>query len=264
MNKENCLGRPKLILPEKCIINSYLLGDNTYQLGKLYNISHGTIRNILIRNDIKLRKRTEIGRAKSKFSLNENIFDLIDSHEKAYWLGFLITDGGIFNGAISLHIAIKDINHLEKFKSFMGSNHNIYIRKNKHPSCRLRFKSQKLCSKLSKYGIVPNKTFIAKFGKNIPKKYLCSYILGIIDGDGSFTNSNNNMSISITSASKKFINDLQNTLVTKCNLNKTKINHIKNKYILTYCGNNQVPRIAKYVYSKSSIFLERKKNKIIF
>ncbi len=56
------------------------------------------------------------------YNINENVFDNIDTEEKAYWLGFLYADGYVTykNYTIGLGVALKDIDHLRKFKDFLG------------------------------------------------------------------------------------------------------------------------------------------------
>ncbi|MGM9535052.1 MAG: hypothetical protein ACI3VR_07355, partial [Intestinibacter sp.] len=61
---------------------------------------------------------------------NEHIFDVIDTEEKAYWLGFIFADGyigstplepnkkSVYNFELSLKL--EDTSHLEKFKSFIS------------------------------------------------------------------------------------------------------------------------------------------------
>lgn len=47
---------------------------------------------------------------------------MIDSEEKAYWLGFLYADGYLTarNHMVGLSISIKDIEHLRKYNRFLG------------------------------------------------------------------------------------------------------------------------------------------------
>ena len=60
---------------------------------------------------------------KPKF--NENIFDIIDTEEKAYWLGFIFADGYIetpkpnMKYTFEICLSCKDKHHLEKFNIFM-------------------------------------------------------------------------------------------------------------------------------------------------
>jgi intein-encoded DNA endonuclease-like protein len=66
------------------IINLYKSGISTIDLGKMFNIHNSTIGNILKKSNIFLRKPTEFNR---KTSLNHDYFSIVDSEEKAYWLG---------------------------------------------------------------------------------------------------------------------------------------------------------------------------------
>jgi hypothetical protein len=254
-------GRPRTTLPEQNIIDDYLKGEGSPTLGKRYGISPETIRNILNRNGIPRRSKSDNGRLSSNFDIDESVFDTIDSHEKAYWLGFLITDGNIYNGTISLHLAIKDIEHLYLFRTFMKSNHLVHEIHRTHDSCRIRFKSQKLCTSLAKHGIVPNKSFVTEFAKNIPKEFLSSYVLGILDGDGCFriNKACNTLMFTITSASSDFIRELQALLISECFLNKTKISKYKNKHTLIYAGTKQIFRICCFIYQTNTSHLARKK-----
>ena len=56
-----------------------------------------------------------------KYYYNKHFFDVIDTEEKAYWLGFMYADGYITSKSfrIGLSLAIKDIEHLRKFNAFL-------------------------------------------------------------------------------------------------------------------------------------------------
>lgn len=57
----------------------------------------------------------------SKKNIIKN-FEKIDNEEKAYWLGFLYADGNVSlkEDKIELSLAEKDLNHIKKFKNFIG------------------------------------------------------------------------------------------------------------------------------------------------
>lgn len=52
-------------------------------------------------------------------------FDSIDCDEKAYWLGFIYSDGYITGRVLGIKLSVKDIAHLEKFKKAIKSEHKI-------------------------------------------------------------------------------------------------------------------------------------------
>ena len=54
------------------------------------------------------------------YDFNDNYFEIIDSEEKAYWLGFLLADGCVsttHGNRVILQISSKDEEHLKKFKA---------------------------------------------------------------------------------------------------------------------------------------------------
>lgn len=64
-----------------------------------------------------------------KYRADYRKFKIIDSAEKAYWLGFIAADGCVYvretNSTIRIQLNAIDKKHLEKFKKFMNSNVNI-------------------------------------------------------------------------------------------------------------------------------------------
>lgn len=125
-----------------------------------------------------------------KFYLNEHYFDVIDSEDKSYWLGFLMADGCVTDrGDIVLSLAPKDFNHLQKFNSSLSSSYPIKERKtilkNKiYKSYGIDIRSRKLCLSLSKMNIIPRKSLAAKPPK-INADLLKHFWRGVFDGDGS-------------------------------------------------------------------------------
>ena len=89
---------------------------------KLFDIkAPQTIRNLLKRKGIKI-----IG-FRNAYPVNEEYFSVIDSAEKAYWLGMLYADGSV-TSKNQLWLGLKDKEHIEKFKTFLQSKHKIQER----------------------------------------------------------------------------------------------------------------------------------------
>lgn len=118
---------------------------------------------------------------------NKDIFEVIDTEEKAYWLGFLYADGsvGSTEHKIELGLKIEDIGHVQKFKDFVGLNNKISIRE-KTKSCRFSFRSLDFKNNLIKQGCFPNKSLILKFPtyEQVPKYLIKHFMRGYFDGDG--------------------------------------------------------------------------------
>jgi hypothetical protein len=124
--------------------------------------------------------------------INDSVFEVIDTEEKAYWLGFLYADGNIKDTKVELSLQYGDINHLEKFREFMGLKNKIQVRTSKiddkeYKSCRLSFRSKKVSSDLIKLGCVPRKSLVLKFpsDEQVPAHLKRHFMRGYIDGDGS-------------------------------------------------------------------------------
>lgn len=121
--------------------------------------------------------------ATRKFAVNESYFEKINSFNKAYWLGFLFADGYNRYSEITINLHSKDIQHLEKFKNALSSEHKI----RQHPSRNIatfKFRSLKMGKDLYNLGCIKNKSLIMDKPSNIKEKFLPAFIRGYFDGDG--------------------------------------------------------------------------------
>lgn len=129
--------------------------------------------------------------------MNDNFFNNIDSHNVAYWIGFIAADGSISvkRNKLSFGLSIKDKEHLEKFKKTIGCNNIITERDTLstngkyYSSCYLTISSKEIVSDLLTYGIEERKSYKdIDFLSYIPDEYKFSFICGLFDGDGWFCN----------------------------------------------------------------------------
>ena len=76
---------------------------------KMFGIHRETLAKYLKQNNLHEDRRS--------YKINENFFKVIDTEEKAYWLGFITADGGLKSDAniLKLRQSKKDTSHLEKF-----------------------------------------------------------------------------------------------------------------------------------------------------
>lgn len=224
-----------------------------------------------------------------KYSINENYFDVVDSHEKAYILGFIYADG--YNREDLLELVQieerKDI--LEKIKIALDSD--APLKEYTLGKWTLNICSSKLCKSLTRLGAIRNKSLALVFPKDImDDQYMNSFILGYFDGDGCVWDGKckkmivkdssrvigyrerivHNVKFTITGVNS-FIEPLQNYLVERLGFKKTKLNYAKakNPSIITkdsvctmeYSGRKQLAKLYKYMYSDSPIFCNSKKSK---
>lgn len=254
------------------IINLYISGTSCKQIGKLFNCSKQTINLLLRDNDVALR---DISHCQQKYSIDENVFEKIDSHEKAYWLGMISGDGCVTKrGELTFSLQEKDKIYVEKFKEFLKAEHPVTIvsnrdKKDGSPSISHCFyvSNKKLVEDLNKLSIVPNKTYGMEFPP-IKDEFLSSYMLGLIDSDGSFClkSKYNKKDIKTLSFSFigpiKFVEKFQEILINKCNVSKTKLDTQNSDIVrvLNYGGYKHIFSIVKFLYSHSPVWMERKKS----
>ncbi len=264
------------------IIQNYKNGISPYKMVKtipeLYNKRPSVIYNILKNNNIPVRKETIITKQRRlnrrKYNVNDNFFDVIDSENKAYWLGFIYADGFINTNddKIGISLSIKDIEHLEKFKKdieFTG-NINIYEQKQGYnvgsKYCRILFTSENMKKQLIDKGVFELKTDKLKFPteKQVPNKFIYDFIRGYIDGDGCITHEKLQkcgiwgMSLKIT-GTFDVIDNIQRIFNVQ-HLKKEQRHPERNKdnYSISIGGNKQLQNILDLVYKNSNIYLERK------
>lgn len=187
----NCLPRRKgnsgtrlTLEQEQTIRDKYEKGFSLFQLQKDYNISYNKIKNII--------KSCSVVSAAKRLNptLKEDYFEKIDSNEKAYWLGWLVSDGSITNQPdkskfqLELTIKAEDENILHLFENDLGVQNRVYTSNKKYK--RFSLGSKKIVTDLEKLGITQNKTFSVKVPA-FNEQYNAAFIRGLFDGDGGFT-----------------------------------------------------------------------------
>lgn len=175
------------------IVELYIQGTSINQIGKLFGgLHYNTIKKILQERGIRLRTRSESHYSDGR---NVDIFKIIDSEEKAYWLGFLSADGCVYKGSIKINLQARDKNHLEKFKKFVGVKNidvRIYI-ENGREYADFSFGCIPMVENLKQYGVVENKSLKLQppIGL-IPEEFYLDWVRGYIDGDGGISYSKKN------------------------------------------------------------------------
>lgn len=213
----------KIITEEqKEIIRNYYL---TYPItlnamAKKFNLSSPTIGKIL--GDIPRYSKAKLNNPE----LQEHFFETIDSEEKAYFLGLLISDGNVFEkdsqgrqASISITLNLNDEYLLNKFKECIKANTSISY--DGRGCGQIAIRSDIMATELAKYGVIPRKSYFT-YLPQINNKYMNHLIRGIFDGDGSIQakmGKNNRFLHSFSfCGSHQLMEDLSNYLTTELNL----------------------------------------------
>ena len=250
-------------LCERDIILLYESGDlTTKEICDKYHISKHKLRTLLINNGIK-------SKSSKKYLYNDDIFENIDSEYKSYWLGFLFADGYVRNrknvgSELKLKLCASDKQHLIKFKNFI-TNDNIpivYEEYRNSKSYKISINSKKIVSDLMNKGCVNKKSKIIKFPEFISEELLSHFIRGYFDGDGSISYSDKHINLNFVCGSKIFLQKLSLFLSIKTNCKIANlVGSSENYKYLSYSSKDDLHKLYDYIYRKSNIFLDRKKEK---
>lgn len=198
-----------------------------------------------------------------KYERNSNVFEKIDSEEKAYWLGFLYADGYVDSEKSELILGLgeKDKDHIIKFQNFLETNCPYKDKiNNQNKSYRFfRIYDQKICNDLEKQGLYRKKSLTLSPNFDIPNEFLIAWSRGLFDGDGSIfpvKNSANSvryrMDLIGTEAILNYIMDLWQI--------KKKLDRNRSVPKFVIAGKNEVNKILHLLYDNASIYLDRKYN----
>lgn len=125
----------------------------------------------------------------SQLAVDELYFEKINTHEKAYWLGFIYGDGHIgknTSGTPTLTVCIheRDTGHLRKLKQALCSEHAI---SQSGDDVTLKLTNRELVSSLKEHGCGEDKTFSGSV-PNLNQELKLPFIRGLVDADGSLAN----------------------------------------------------------------------------
>ena len=236
------------------------------QISVKTNISRYKVRQMLVKGGYYIRTSKE-GRKLILPHINHNAFSIVNSHEVAYWIGFLAADGNIYKNRVKIMLAERDTGHIMKFKEFLKSKYKICknitnLNGKKFVSVGFGFTSEIMTNHLERHGIVPNKSKTLTLSKKIPDKFINSYVLGLCDGDGCFSVGKTGQITFVLTASKNIAEEVQSLLIKNCGVSKTKIRQYKHSpctFSLVYHGNKQVKNIVQFLYNEHLTCLDRKK-----
>lgn len=165
---------------EKDIIEQYAV-KTAKELSSTYNCSISQINKVWMLAGLR-------GKNNRSQYFDFDYFDNVSSSDRAYFIGFIAADGCIYDRGkencqkwLRFTLNKDDREILDVFSNCLGGNVGISEFKT---TVTITLVSDKICSDLSKYGIVERKTKDLVV-KNIPSEYIWHFIRGYFDGDGS-------------------------------------------------------------------------------
>lgn len=244
----------------------YLQGNSVQSCADKYKIKFSVARRIIVGAGIN----RSMAQANRKYQLDERFFDVIDSEEKAYFLGFLYADGSLCERDKSVNITLiaTDSYILELFSQLIGTNRPLKDRHPKHfnsqPQKVMWINSAKMYPQIIAKGCRPNKTKDLTFPleEQVPRALLNHFIRGFFDGDGSLTVSGKLRKLSFV-GTKEMMKGIQEYFIQEIGLPVTKLYNSRNTFSLVSSGANWTKKILDLIYKNATIYLTRKHEKYL-
>lgn len=258
----------KLSAPElRKAIDLYKSGHSLRQVAKILSRDRAALARMLRKSRIEIRQ--ERGRRVHHF--NQRVFEVIDTPEKAYFLGFLFADGSNDekSGRILLEVARRDESHLRKFVRFLSSSHKVRRRRKtsnqRTSSSKLSIQSRALSADLASHGCVQRKSLVLKFPNIVDAELRRSFIRGYFDGDGCITTywrkeRRKYKSSCDFAGTRDFLSEVATELSGTLGLQPRL--YQQGKIWRLYVSKHQdVKELLEYLYRESGIYLDRKYRK---
>jgi hypothetical protein len=227
-------------------------------------ICNETVRTWLVRSGITMRPSRDSLIA----PVNEHYFDIIDSEQKAYWLGFLVADACIGKSAgtrraLRFYLANKDAGAVEQFASDISYEGKLRHMKKK---CQIgiTFNSVIFCNSLINLGYLLWKNEGSpKILENLRPDLVRHFIRGFFDGDGCISCSKKNLKHYFNIVADKLhyrALDAVGTIISQqVELPPKPPKERKTCIAVGWNGNQQVARFGLWLYKDATRLLERKK-----
>lgn len=237
-------------MTDEIIIEMYKSGMPFKKMAPIIGLSDGAIRNVMYKHGIPMNREQYSGQPR-KNKVNENYFKAW-SHEMAWVLGLLITDGHVNKTIHSIYFSQKDDRILKLIAKYMQADYILAATGPTKTTPTLVINSKIIKEDLAGLGIVANKSLTVKFPE-VPEDFLASFVRGVIDGDGWVQKTGYVMNI--TSGSRYFAEGLfavfqswklHTEITTSVTKKDTPI------YRIWVKGKSDLPKLANIIYNDVS------------
>lgn len=234
------------------------------KLGRKYGVKRQTISKYLKKRNI------DVINYQNRCRIDETVFDIIDTEEKAYWLGFIYADGNISSEGhrFEINLSTVDLNHMLKLKSFLQGN-DIEIRIDTckgedYPMCRMSVRNEHLWNALNEKGCVPCKSLVLRWPDEkifAEKSLIRHFIRGYWDGDGTiglYNGKYGTMFNLAVAGTPMFLSGIRDAIGLGGTLRNGSCNAYENKVWTLSFNTLKARKIARLLYQNATIYLDRK------
>lgn len=267
LRSEGITSKVTISEEDECrMVSAYKNGMTVREIAKKFNVGEKRASGILKKHNVNILLSCE---RPSKYSLNEQYFDDIDTQDKAYILGFLYADGCNCRNHISICLQERDKEILDKISFALGSNRPLRFIDYSHRDgdCQNQYSltvtNKHMANKLIDLGMVQNKSLVLEFPEWLNKDFYRHFVRGYFDGDGYVSKNYYNAKLSIVST-KAFCESVQTILHEDVGINASIYlchkNELTTTRTLQISGRNQIRKFLDYIYNDANLYLQRKYN----
>lgn len=196
------------------------------------------------------------GVADYKKAFDESAFAVVDTPEKAYWLGILITDGYVIEpgrtGSPLVGLQMVDREAAEGFRDFLGLQHpvlRIEPRGERHQVMyRAVCHSRRMARDLSRFGVVPRKSH-STFLPILAEELMPHLLRGLFDGDGTASRRADGQALVGFCGSERLVSEVRMWLICRLGVSDNRVHENGTIRYVQWSHRSDVQRIARYLYS---------------
>lgn len=210
----------------------------------------------------------------NRFKVNHTFFEVIDTEEKAYFLGLLFADGWITKARnkspmVGIKLVEEDGYLIEKFRDLIAPNHKVSTKSfpdsNWSTIKYIAVTSVPLVHSLLNFGIQYQKSHSGMiFPKSLSPTLIPHFIRGFFDGDGGIqVRKHDRVEIAFYSTCESFLDDLLETLEFIpyfCKFVDKRESGL-DLHEIRLSRQKSVKMLYDFLYKDATIFMKRKKDK---
>lgn len=192
-------AKTRKVTREWLIEHRYNKGMTLQEMGTLLGVTRERVRQLCAREGLTDKvalkqsywRKEDVG---EKVSVNKEYFDVIDSEEKAYWLGYLVAKGRIqalTHGrlVVTMNAAEKNVEHVYQLLTTLEAEVPLMERETTIDgqtfiSYVASIRSHYLASRLKDLGLETARHDVTEVSEEIPEELVRHYFRGYYDGKG--------------------------------------------------------------------------------
>ncbi len=253
-------------------LNLYRSGAGCPDIAKRIGCGSTQLYAILESNGVPRRTSHTLNR---RHWFNERFFEIIDTEEKAYWLGFLNADVGYsLAGRITLTLKGTDKAHVEKFKLAIETDSPVVTRYVSYGSsgaksqvASLVIHSVTMLKDLKSHGVVAP-SLERTVSPHLPAEHFRHFFRGLVDGDGCISRQScrkgyatDQWSVGCCGSAQcvaAFAAFAKNVTGTRAGVSIRPCRSGLPLASFVIGGLNQTQRLVRALYSNAAVYLDRK------